>query len=47
MMSSQYVPYAQGYTRVTMGATAGRKAARWSESPKAPPVRIAVCNSTA
>jgi hypothetical protein len=28
MMSSQYVPYAQGYTRVTMVGTMGREAAR-------------------
>ena len=34
MMSSQYVPYIQGYTRVTMVSTKGRKAARWSQSQK-------------
>ena len=34
MMSSQYVPYIQGYTRVTMVSTKGRKAARWSQSHK-------------
>ena len=34
MMSSQYVPYTQGYTRVTMVSTKGRKAARWSQSQK-------------
>ena len=34
MMSSQYVPYVQGYTRVTMVSTKGRKAARWSQSQK-------------
>ena len=28
MMSSQYVPYAQGYTRVTMVGTMGREAVR-------------------
>ena len=37
MMSSQYVPYAQGYTRVTMVGTEGREAARWSQSPKTNP----------
>ena len=34
MMSSQYVPYIQGYTRVTMVITKGRKTARWSQSQK-------------
>ena len=34
MMSSQYVPYIQGYTRVTMVSTKGRKAARLSQSHK-------------
>ena len=34
MMSSQYVPYVQGYTRVTMVSTKGCKAARWSQSQK-------------
>ena len=34
MMSSQYVPYVQGYTRVTMVSTKGRKAARLSHSHK-------------
>ena len=34
MMSSQYVPYVQGYTRVTMVSTKGRKAARLSQSHK-------------
>ena len=34
MMSSQYVPYIQGYTRVTMVSTKGRKAVRWSQSQK-------------
>ena len=34
MMSSQYVPYVQGYTRVTMVGTMGRDTARWSQSPK-------------
>ena len=34
MMSSQYVPYVQGYTRVTMVGTMGREIARWSQSPK-------------
>ena len=35
MMSSQYVPYVQGYTRATMAGTKGRNAARWSQSHKA------------
>ena len=34
MMSSQYVPYVQGYTRATMVGTAGRETARWSKSLK-------------
>ena len=34
MMSSQYVPYVQGYTRVTMAGTKGRNTARWSQSQK-------------
>ena len=34
MTSSQYVPYSQGYTRVTMAGTEGREAARWSQSQK-------------
>ena len=33
-MSSQYVPYVQGYTRVTMVSTKGCKAARLSQSQK-------------
>ena len=33
-MSSQYVPYVQGYTRVTMVSTKGRNAARLSQSQK-------------
>ena len=37
MMSSQYVPYIQGYTRVTMVSTKGCKAARWSQSQKTNP----------
>ena len=37
MMSSQYVPYAQGYTRVTMVGTMGRETVRWSQSPKTNP----------
>ena len=37
MMSSQYVPYAKGYTRVTMVGTEGRESARWSQSPKTNP----------
>ena len=34
MMSSQYVPYVQGYTRVTMVGTKGCKAVRLSQSQK-------------
>ena len=34
MMSSQYVPYVQGYTRVTMVSTKGCNAARLSQSQK-------------
>ena len=34
MMSSQYVPYVQGYTRVTMVSTKGCKAVRPSQSQK-------------
>ena len=34
MMSSQYVPYIQGYTRVTMVSTKGCNTARWSQSQK-------------
>ncbi len=34
MTSSQHGPYAQGYTRATMGTTMGREAARWSQSLK-------------
>jgi len=34
MMSSQYVPYVQGYTRVTMVSTKGCNTARWSQSQK-------------
>ena len=34
MMSSQYVPYVQGYTRVTMESTMGRNTVRWSQSQK-------------
>ena len=34
MMSSQYVPYVQGYTRVTMVSTKGSNAARLSQSQK-------------
>ena len=32
--SSQYVPYAQGYTRNTMESTEGSKSAKWSQSQK-------------
>ncbi len=35
MTSSPHGPYAQGYTRATMGSTEGREAARWSQSQKA------------
>ena len=34
MMSSQYVPYVQGYTRVTMVSTKGCDVARLSQSQK-------------
>ena len=34
MMSSQYVPYVQGYTRVTMVSTKGRETVRLSQSQK-------------
>ena len=34
MTSSQYVPYVQGYTRVTMVGTKGGKPARGSKSQK-------------
>ena len=37
MMSSQYVPYVQGYTRVTMVGTKGCKTVRWSQSQKTGP----------
>ncbi len=37
MTSSQYVPYVQGYTRVTMAGTECSKTARWSKSLKAGP----------
>ena len=33
-MSSQYVPYDQGYTRNTMGSTKGSNTVRWSQSQK-------------
>jgi hypothetical protein len=34
MTSSPHGPYAQGYTRATMGGTKGCDTARWSESQK-------------
>ena len=34
MTSSPHGPYAQGYTRATMGGTKGRETARWSQSQK-------------
>ena len=37
MMSSQYVPYVQGYTRVTMAGTKGCEPARVSQSQKTGP----------
>ncbi len=37
MTSSQHGPYAQGYTRATMGVTTGSQAARWSQSQKGTP----------
>ena len=36
-MSSQYVPYVQGYTRVTMAGTMGCEPARVSQSQKTGP----------
>ena len=35
MTSSQYGPYAWGYTRATMAGTEGSETARWSKSLKA------------
>ncbi len=35
MTSSPHGPYAQGYTRATMGGTKGSDAARWSQPQKA------------
>ena len=32
MMSSQYVPYVQGYTRATMASTKGSEIVKWSQS---------------
>ena len=37
MTSSHHGLYAQGYTRATMADTAGREAARWSQSQKVRP----------
>ena len=37
MMSSQYVPYVQGYTRVTMASTKGCQPARGIQSQKTSP----------
>ena len=37
MMSCQYVPYVQGYTRVTMVSTKGCNTVRWSQSQKTDP----------
>ncbi len=34
MTSSRHGPYAWGFTHATMGATEGRKTARWSQSQK-------------
>ena len=34
MTSSRHGPYAWGFTHATMGATEGRKTARWSQSHK-------------
>ncbi len=36
MTSSPHGPYAQGYTRVTMGVTKSSETARWSQSQKSP-----------
>ena len=35
MTSSPHGPYAQGYTRATMGGTKGSDTARWSQPQKA------------
>ena len=35
MTSNHHAPYDLGYTRATMGGTAGCEAARWSQSLKA------------
>ena len=37
MTSSQYGPYAWGYTRATMPGTTGCETARWSQSLKTGP----------
>ena len=37
MTSSHHAPYAQGYTRATMGRTTGSNTATWSESLKPTP----------
>ena len=37
MTSSHHGPYAQGYTRATMGGTEGSETARWSKSLKTVP----------
>ncbi len=46
MTSNHHAPYGLGYTRTTMAATEGSDSARRSESQKAVPVRIGVCNPT-
>ena len=40
MTSNHHALYVLGYTRTTMGVTEGSEAVMWSETPKAPPVRI-------
>ena len=47
MTSSPHGPYGLGYTRATMAVTVGSDRATWSKSPKAVPVRIVLCNSSA
>ena len=44
MTSSQYGPYALGYTRVTMERTERSKTVRWSKSLKHSSVQIEGCN---
>ena len=46
MTSNQHGPYVRGYTRVTMGDTERRLAARRVQSRKSSSVRTGVCNPT-